>query len=119
MVSQDNLKKLGESGGQYFLCRPMHRGDEVTHAVLQRPGRYQQVADSFRVKAVVVGAGERRRRYVVCPNPQEEKRPEPIASRFCMNSKPSWPLCEMFGVRAGANACANCGRAVAMVGIGA
>ena len=73
-VSQDNLKKLRASGGQYILCMPMRRGDEVTHEVLQRPGRYQQVADHLRVKAVVVGAGERRRRDVVCHQPAEEKR---------------------------------------------
>jgi transposase len=51
---------------------PMRRGDEVTHDVLQRPGRFQQVADTLRGKEVVVG--ERRRRYVVCHTPQEEKR---------------------------------------------
>jgi len=53
---------------------PMRRGDEVTHEVLQRPGRYQSVADNLRVKEVVVGDGERRRRSVGCHNPQEEKR---------------------------------------------
>lgn len=74
MVSQENLKKLSESGGKYILCMPMRRGDEVTHEVLQRPGRYQKVADNLRVKEVVVGEGERRRRYVVCHNPEEEKR---------------------------------------------
>jgi DDE family transposase len=74
MVSQENLKTLSESGGKYILCMPMRRGDEVTTEVLQRPGRFQKVAENLRVKEVVVGAGERRRRYVVCHNPQEEKR---------------------------------------------
>jgi hypothetical protein len=74
MVSQDNLTKLSASGGKYILCMPMRRGDEVTREVLQRPGRYQRVADNLRVKEVVVGEGERRRRYIVCHNPQEEKR---------------------------------------------
>jgi hypothetical protein len=74
MVSQENLKTLSESGGKYIVCMAMRRGDEVTHDVLQRPGRFQQVADNLRVKEVVVGEGERRRRYVVCHNPQEEKR---------------------------------------------
>ena len=32
------------------------------------------VADNLRVKEVVVGEGERRRRYVGCHNPQEEAR---------------------------------------------
>jgi hypothetical protein len=74
MVSHDNLTKLSASGGKYILCMPMRRGDEVTREVLQRPGRYQSVADNLRVKEVVVGEGERRRRYIVCHNPQEEKR---------------------------------------------
>ena len=75
MVSQDNLERLSTSGGKYIVCMPMRRGDEVTHDVLQRPGRFQQVADNLRVKDVVVGEGARRRRYVVCHNPHEEKRP--------------------------------------------
>jgi hypothetical protein len=74
MVSQENLTALSASGGKYILCMPMRRGDEVTREVLQRPGRYQRVADNLRVKEVVVGEGERRRRYIVCHNPQEEKR---------------------------------------------
>jgi hypothetical protein len=74
MVSQENLTKLSASGGKYILCMPMRRGDEVTREVLQRPGRYQRVADNLQVKEVVVGEGERRRRYIVCHNPQEAKR---------------------------------------------
>jgi transposase len=74
MVSQENLERLSRSGGKSIVCMPMRRGDEVTHDVLQRPGRFQQVAENLRVKDVVVGEGERRRRYVVCHNPQEDAR---------------------------------------------
>ncbi len=74
MVSQENLDTLSKSGGKYIVCMPMRRGDEVTNEVLQRPGRFQKVSDNLRVKEVVVGEGERRRRYVVCHNPHEEKR---------------------------------------------
>ena len=74
MVSQENLKALSESGGKYILSMPMRRGDEVSTDVLQRPGRFQKVSENLRVKEVIVGEGERRRRYVVCHNPQEEKR---------------------------------------------
>ena len=52
----------------------IHRGGEVAKEVLTRPGRFQEVSDNLRVKEVVVGDGEHRRRYVVCHNPQEEKR---------------------------------------------
>jgi hypothetical protein len=74
MVSADNLKTLALGGGKYIVCVPMRRGDEVTEEVLRRAGRYQEVTENLRVKQVVLGDGERRRRYVVCHNPQEEKR---------------------------------------------
>lgn len=74
MVSAQNLRTLSLGGGKYIVCMPMRRGDEVTREVLARPGRYRKVADNLRVKLVVVGDGERRRRYVVCHNPQEQER---------------------------------------------
>jgi hypothetical protein len=70
MVSQANLQTLARGGGKYIVCVPMRRGDEVTEEVLARPGRYRAVADNLRVKEVVVGDGERRRRYIVCHNPR-------------------------------------------------
>ena len=74
MVSQANLQSLSRGGGKYLLAMPMRRGDEVTEAVLGRPGRYREVADNLKVKEVVVGDGERRRRYAVCYNPLEARR---------------------------------------------
>jgi len=74
MVSAENLSLLARSGGKYIVCMPMHRGSEVSTEVLTRPGRYQSVAENLQVKEVTVGDGERRRRYVVCYNPQEAER---------------------------------------------
>jgi transposase len=74
MVSQDNLRTLSRGGGKYLLAMPMRRGDTVTESVMTRPGRYRKVADNLEVKEVVVGDGERRRRYAVCFNPQEAHR---------------------------------------------
>jgi hypothetical protein len=74
MVSASNLKVLSRGGGKYLLCMPMRRGDEITKEVLSRPGRYQSVAENLQVKEVIVGEGERRRRYVLCYNPQEAER---------------------------------------------
>lgn len=74
MVSKDNLRQLSLGGGTYIVCMPIHQGGEVAKEVLTRPGRYQAVAENLRVKQVEVGDGERRRRYVVCHNPQEETR---------------------------------------------
>ena len=74
MVSEKNLKRLSRGGGKYIVCMPVHPGGEVATQVVNRPGRYQEVAENLRVKEVTVGDGERRRRYVVCHNPQEADR---------------------------------------------
>ena len=74
MNSQENRHRLALGGGKYILATRMRAGDEVTKEVLPRPGRYRKVAENLRVKEVVVGDGERRRRYVLCHNPSEEER---------------------------------------------
>ena len=74
MVSKDNLRKLALGGGRYIVCMPVHAGGEVDREVVSRPGRYRPVAENLKVKEVVVGEGERRRRYVVCHNPSEAER---------------------------------------------
>ena len=74
MVSADNLRALARGGGRYIVCMPVHRGGEVDTEVVSRRGRYREVAENLQVKEVVVGEGERRRRYVVCFNPREAER---------------------------------------------
>lgn len=74
MNSEENRRQLALGGGRYILAAKMRAGDEVTKEVLTRAGRYREVAGNLRVKEVVVGSGERRRRYVVCHNPAEETR---------------------------------------------
>ncbi len=74
MVSKANLETLARGGGKYILCMPILRGSEVAKQVVSRPGRYQKVATNLEVKEVTVGDGERRRRYVVCYNPEEAER---------------------------------------------
>jgi len=73
-VSEENLRVLAGGGGKYIVCMPCRAGDEVTTQVLSRKGRYQEVAENLGVKEVWVGEGERRRRYVLCHNPLEQKR---------------------------------------------
>jgi hypothetical protein len=72
--SEENRRLLALGGGKYILGTKMRAGDEVTTDVLARPGRYHEVDDHLRVKEVIVGDGERRRRYVIAHNPAEEKR---------------------------------------------
>lgn len=83
MVSRANFQQLAKGGGKYLMAVPMRRGDEVTEAVLGRPGRYRKAAQNLEVKEVVIGDGERGRRYAVCHNPQEEQRHnQPLSNRF-------------------------------------
>jgi len=74
MVSAENLRSLALGGGRYITSMPARHGGEVAREVLARPGRYHAVADNMLVKEVTIGDGERRRRYVVCHNPDEESR---------------------------------------------
>ena len=72
--SEENRRTLALGGGKYILAARMRAGDEVSTEGLTRPGRYRVVAPNVHVKEGVVGDGERRRRYVVCFNPQEAER---------------------------------------------
>jgi len=74
MNSEANRHELALGAGKYILAARMRAGDEVTTEVLSRPGRYAEVRDNLRVKEVMLGDGERRRRYVVCHNPDEGER---------------------------------------------
>ena len=65
-MSCENLAAL--SRGLAATSWPfMRKVKEVEAEVLTRPGRYKPVADNLQVKEVVVGEGERRRRYVLLP----------------------------------------------------
>jgi transposase len=74
MYSAKNLVELSRGLGRYVLAVPMRRVQDVEAEVLTRPGRYREVADNLQVKEVWVGDGERRKRYVLCFNPQEAER---------------------------------------------
>jgi hypothetical protein len=74
MYSAQNLVELSRGLGRYVLAVPMRRVQDVEAEVLTRPGRYRPVADNLQVKEVWVGDGERRKRYVLCFNPQEAER---------------------------------------------
>jgi hypothetical protein len=74
MYSATNLAALSRGLGRYILAVPMRKVKEIEADVLTRPGRYKKVADNLQVKEVWVGDGERRRRYVLCLNPEEAER---------------------------------------------
>ena len=74
MNSQDNRQLLAKACGKYLLAVRLGCVTEVKAEVLTRAGRYKKIADNLYAKEVVVGDGERRRRYILCFNPLEAKR---------------------------------------------
>src|ERR1700750_2184654 len=74
MYSAEPLAALSRGLGRYILAVPMRKVKEVETEVLTRPGRYKPVADNLHVTEGVVGDGERRKRYVLCLNPEEAER---------------------------------------------
>ena len=95
MVSRVESQGAPRGGGKYLLCMPMRRGDEITQEVLSRPGRYQTVAENLQVKEVIVGEGERQRRYAVCFNPQEAERQRSHRAEIIEQLKAELAACAM------------------------
>ena len=74
MDSTENRELVARAAGRYVFAVRSHRLAEVRKDVLTRAGRYREVAENLRVKEVVVGEGEKRRRYIVCHNPRQAER---------------------------------------------
>ena len=74
MHSEANREELARGAGKYVLAVPVSAIAEVKTEVLSRPGRYRCIEQNLLAKEVVVGDGERRRRYIVCFNPKEAER---------------------------------------------
>jgi transposase len=74
MNSEENRLELSRACGKYLLATRMARVNEIKGEVLSRRGRYAVIKDNLHAKEVVVGDGERRRRYILCYNPKEAER---------------------------------------------
>lgn len=79
MMSEENLSELSRGGSGYIVGVPLRRSKEAA-AVLRRPGRFRVVAENLEVKEVAYPSAEeeplatKRRRYVLCRNPDEARR---------------------------------------------
>jgi transposase len=73
-VSEENLKTLQRAGGHYIAGEKLRSGKADTEAALKRGGRYKSIEENLRIKEIVVGDGERRKRYILCHNPREAER---------------------------------------------
>jgi Transposase DDE domain len=71
LYSRANLAELAKGAGRSILATPIGRVKEIRDEVLSHPGRYADITPSLRAKEVVLGQGERRRRYILCLNEEE------------------------------------------------
>src|SRR5215216_5331819 len=74
LYSRANLDQLAKGAGRYILATPIGRVKEIREEVLSHPGRYADITPTLRAKEVVLGEGERRRRYILCLNEEEADR---------------------------------------------
>ena len=74
LYAKANLAALSRGAGRYILATPVGRVKEIKDEVLSRPGRYAEITPNLRAKEVVIGEGERRRRYILCLNAEEAER---------------------------------------------
>jgi transposase len=74
MNSKDNRADLARACGKYLLACRMSSIARIKRDVLTKRGRYTVFRDNLHAKEVVVGDGERRKRYILCYNPKEAKR---------------------------------------------
>jgi hypothetical protein len=74
LYAKANLAELSKGAGRYILATPIGRVKEIKDEVLSRPGRYAEITPNLRAKEVIVGQGERRRRYILCLNVEEAER---------------------------------------------
>ena len=72
--SEENRQELARACGKYLLATRMASVAEVKKEVLTKRGKYTTLRDNLKVKEVIVGKGERRRRYILCYNPKEAAR---------------------------------------------
>jgi len=74
MNSADNRKELARACGKYLLAARMASVAEIRETVLTKRGRYTVIKENLHAKEVIIGDGERRRRYILCYNPKEAER---------------------------------------------
>lgn len=72
--SEENRAELSRACGKYLLATRMATISEVKKKVVSKRGKYKVIKENLHAKEVIVGDGERRRRYILCYNPKEAER---------------------------------------------
>ena len=71
MSSEENRLILQKAGGHYIIGEKLRDHQEIHRAVLAKRGRFTAIRENLEIKEVVVGDGERRRRFILVHNPEE------------------------------------------------
>jgi transposase len=74
MNSEQNRAILQQAGGHYILGEKLRDSQAIHQEALCGGGWYHKVRDNLQVKEVLVGQGERRRRFVLVYNPEQAKK---------------------------------------------
>ena len=69
--SDDNCIKLQTGGGHYIIGEKMRSGKPEVEAALSKRGRYAEIKENLFAKEVIIGDGERRKRFAVVLNEKE------------------------------------------------
>lgn len=81
MNSEENRLILQKAGGHYIIGEKLRDSQDVHDVVLAKRGRFTPVRENLEIKEVIVGDGERRRRFVLVYNPEEAKRDKATRER--------------------------------------
>lgn len=81
MNSEQNRILLQRAGGHYILGEKLRDAQREHKEVLSHRGRYQKVKENLGVKEVIVGKGERRRRFILVYNPEQGKKDKATRER--------------------------------------
>lgn len=74
MNSGENRLILQKAGGHYIIGEKLRDNQEVHKEVLAKRGRFTAIRENLEIKEVIVGDGERRRRFILVHNPEEAKK---------------------------------------------
>lgn len=74
MNSEQNRTVLQQAGGHYILGEKLRDHQEVHEEALRYQGPFHKVRENLKVREILVGQGERRRRFVLVHNPEQAKK---------------------------------------------
>jgi transposase len=74
MSSEENRLILQKAGGHYIIGEKLRDNQEIHKEVLAKRGRFTAIRENLEIKEVIIGDGERRRRFILVHNPEEAKK---------------------------------------------